>query len=235
MDSLPSLHVVSIKIPVSDLAVSRRFYTDVFALREVLQWPDEDGMIRGVALAGAGDTLIALREDPAAASAVAANGHHGVTAKQAHRYAAKHPGVKHFAQNHKGVVKFLASHPAARRWVANHRKAIRYAINHSSDTHVVRGPKGAIVHVDTKITKPDGTVVGISADRGTITAIDGTKVTLGETIADGTTQSVTVDAGATVKVRVDGKKAALTDLAVGQHAIVIVLPKQTLIGAHTAK
>ena len=69
MDSLPSLRVVSIKIPVSDLAVSRRFYTDVFALREVLQWPDEDGMIRGVALAGAGDTLIALREDPAAASA----------------------------------------------------------------------------------------------------------------------------------------------------------------------
>jgi len=69
MDSLPSLHVVSIKIPVSDLAVSRRFYTDVFALREVLQWPDEDGTIRGVALAGTGDTLIALREDPAAAVA----------------------------------------------------------------------------------------------------------------------------------------------------------------------
>lgn len=170
----------------------------------------------------------------AAAPAVAAPAHHGVTAQQAHRYAAKHPGVKHFAATHKGLVRFLATHPAARRWAMNHRQAIRWAINHSSDTHVVRGPKGAIVHFDTKITRPDGSVVTVSADRGVITAIDGTKVTLSETVADGSTQSVTVDAGAEVKVGLNGKKAAFGDLAAGQRAIVVVLPKQSFIGARSA-
>ena len=66
---LPELQVMSVKIPVSDLSESRRWYADVFGLREVMEWPDADGGVRGVALSGLGSVLLALREHPAAAAA----------------------------------------------------------------------------------------------------------------------------------------------------------------------
>ena len=69
MNELPELQVMSVKIPVSDLAASRRWYADVFGLTEVMEWPDADGVVRGVALSGLGTVLLALREHPAAAAA----------------------------------------------------------------------------------------------------------------------------------------------------------------------
>ena len=69
MNELPELQVMSVKIPVSDLAASRRWYADVFGLRAVMEWPDADGVVRGVALSGLGKVLLALREHPAAAAA----------------------------------------------------------------------------------------------------------------------------------------------------------------------
>ena len=69
MNELPELQVMSVKIPVSDLAASRRWYADVFGLREVMEWPDADGVVRGVALSGLGQVLLALREHPVAAAA----------------------------------------------------------------------------------------------------------------------------------------------------------------------
>lgn len=69
MDELPELQVMSVKIPVSDLPASRCWYADVFGLREVMEWPDADGVVRGVALSGLGEVLLALREHPAAAAA----------------------------------------------------------------------------------------------------------------------------------------------------------------------
>ncbi|HET9648894.1 MAG TPA: VOC family protein [Microlunatus sp.] len=69
MNELPELQIMSVKIPVSDLAASRRWYADVFGLRVVMEWPDADGVVRGVALSGLGTVLLALREHPAAAAA----------------------------------------------------------------------------------------------------------------------------------------------------------------------
>ena len=69
MNALPALSLMSVKVPVSDLASSRRWYADVFGLREVMEWPDGDGVIRGVGFAGLGEQLLALREDAGAAAA----------------------------------------------------------------------------------------------------------------------------------------------------------------------
>jgi catechol 2,3-dioxygenase-like lactoylglutathione lyase family enzyme len=69
MSNLPTLEVLSIKIPVSDLAASRHWYADVFGLVEVMEWPDEDGVVRGVAFSGLGSVLLALRQDEQRAAA----------------------------------------------------------------------------------------------------------------------------------------------------------------------
>lgn len=69
MNELPELQVMSVKIPVSDLAASRRWYAEVFGLTEVMEWPDADGVVRGVALSGLGTVLLALREHGVAAAA----------------------------------------------------------------------------------------------------------------------------------------------------------------------
>lgn len=69
MTDLPDLRVASIRIPVADLTVSRAWFAKVFQLTEVMEWADDDGVVRGVALAGLGDVLLALREDPEAAAA----------------------------------------------------------------------------------------------------------------------------------------------------------------------
>ena len=69
MTNLPALHVVSIKIPVTDLSVSRAWFAKVFNLAEVMEWADDDGVVRGVAMAGLQGVLLALREDPALAAA----------------------------------------------------------------------------------------------------------------------------------------------------------------------
>ncbi len=67
--TLPPLEVLSVKIPVSDLSVSRAWYERVFGLREEMEWPDDDGVVRGVGFSGLGAVLLALREHPAAAAA----------------------------------------------------------------------------------------------------------------------------------------------------------------------
>lgn len=71
MTSVPQLDVLSVKIPVSDVALSRRWYAEVFDLVEVIEWPEADGVVRGVALTGLGDLLLALRQDPPLALASA--------------------------------------------------------------------------------------------------------------------------------------------------------------------
>lgn len=69
MNALPDLSVLSVKVPVSDLAVSRRWYADVYGLREEIEWPDDDGTVRGVTFSGLGTVLLALRQDVDAATA----------------------------------------------------------------------------------------------------------------------------------------------------------------------
>jgi catechol 2,3-dioxygenase-like lactoylglutathione lyase family enzyme len=62
-----------VKFPVSDLTASRAWYEQVFGFQVMLEFPDEDGVVRGVAgtVPGLGDTGLALRENPEAALAFA--------------------------------------------------------------------------------------------------------------------------------------------------------------------
>lgn len=65
----------SIKVPVRDLDRSRAWYERTFGYDVEIEFPDDDGVITGVAghLAGIEDTFLALRADPALADAL-----HGV-------------------------------------------------------------------------------------------------------------------------------------------------------------
>lgn len=58
--------IFAVKLPVRDLAASRAWYEAVFGLRLEFEFPDDDGVVRGVAYSvpGLGDTGLALRERP---------------------------------------------------------------------------------------------------------------------------------------------------------------------------
>ncbi|MCK9901171.1 VOC family protein [Frankia sp. Cpl3] len=61
------------KLPVSDLPRSLAWYRMVFGAQPILEFPDEDDVVRGVActLPGLGSSGVSLRENPAAAAAIA--------------------------------------------------------------------------------------------------------------------------------------------------------------------
>jgi catechol 2,3-dioxygenase-like lactoylglutathione lyase family enzyme len=65
--SLSGIH--HIKIPVTDLARSRAWYERVFGLRVTMEFPEEDGVVRGLGgdVPGLGDVGLALRLNPQAA------------------------------------------------------------------------------------------------------------------------------------------------------------------------
>jgi catechol 2,3-dioxygenase-like lactoylglutathione lyase family enzyme len=56
--------IFGVKFPVCDLAASRAWYEQVFGLELIYEFPDDDGVVRGVAYTapGLGDTGVALRE-----------------------------------------------------------------------------------------------------------------------------------------------------------------------------
>ncbi|MFI5709310.1 VOC family protein [Kribbella sp. NPDC051620] len=58
--------IFGVKLPVRDLAVSREWYEKVFELTLQFEFPDEEGVVRGVAYeaAGLGNSGLALRERP---------------------------------------------------------------------------------------------------------------------------------------------------------------------------
>ena len=66
---MPPLGLLSVKVPVADLVSSRAWYAEVFELTVELEWPDADGVVRGVGFAPIGGVMIALREHPEAAAA----------------------------------------------------------------------------------------------------------------------------------------------------------------------
>lgn len=65
--------IYAVKLPVRDLAESREWYERVLGFAVELEFPDSDGVVRGVSghLAGAGGTWLALRQSPAHAAGVA--------------------------------------------------------------------------------------------------------------------------------------------------------------------
>jgi catechol 2,3-dioxygenase-like lactoylglutathione lyase family enzyme len=58
-----------VKIPVTDLDRAVNWYARVFGFEVTMKFPEADGVVRGVAgrIPGLGDTLLALRLNPAAA------------------------------------------------------------------------------------------------------------------------------------------------------------------------
>jgi catechol 2,3-dioxygenase-like lactoylglutathione lyase family enzyme len=58
--------IFGVKFPVRDLAASRDWYEKVFRLTLEFEFPDDDGVVRGVAYPapGLGDVGVALRERP---------------------------------------------------------------------------------------------------------------------------------------------------------------------------
>ncbi|WP_026877074.1 VOC family protein [Jiangella gansuensis] len=69
MPQLELAGVHYVKIPVSDLSRSLPWYERVFGFRATMEFPDDDGVIRGVGgqVPGLGDTLVAFRENLQAA------------------------------------------------------------------------------------------------------------------------------------------------------------------------
>jgi catechol 2,3-dioxygenase-like lactoylglutathione lyase family enzyme len=70
MPQLTGIHHV--KFPVSDLAASRAWYERVFGFEVTIEFPDEHGVVRGLAgtAVGLGEVGLALRENPAAAAGI---------------------------------------------------------------------------------------------------------------------------------------------------------------------
>lgn len=60
-----------VKVPVTDLSRSRRWYERVFDLEPEVEFPDEDGTVRGVAYRAQEGFTLALRENPTVARAIA--------------------------------------------------------------------------------------------------------------------------------------------------------------------
>jgi len=62
-----------VKLPVTDLSRSLAWYQQVFGVQPWIEFPDETGVVRGVACSvpGLGETGIALRENPDAAKGIA--------------------------------------------------------------------------------------------------------------------------------------------------------------------
>jgi catechol-2,3-dioxygenase len=63
----------AVKLPVSDLPRSLSWYRQVFGVVPEMEFPDENGVVRGVvcSVPGLVDTELAFREDPAAATGYA--------------------------------------------------------------------------------------------------------------------------------------------------------------------
>jgi catechol 2,3-dioxygenase-like lactoylglutathione lyase family enzyme len=68
---LPVIGLHHAKIPVSDLARSRGWFESLLGLQIEIEFRDDDGTIRGVAYRPVSGFRIALREDPARATALA--------------------------------------------------------------------------------------------------------------------------------------------------------------------
>jgi catechol 2,3-dioxygenase-like lactoylglutathione lyase family enzyme len=60
-----------VKIPVTSLQRSREFYESILDLSVLLEFRDDDGVVRGVAYSPVGGVSYALREDPVRAAALA--------------------------------------------------------------------------------------------------------------------------------------------------------------------
>lgn len=90
------------------------------------------------------------------------------------------------------------------------------------------------VHAELTVPGKDGFET-VTVDRGTLTAVNGSQLTIDESTKKLKGKTVTVTVPSTVKVRSDGKAATLAGLKPGQKVAVMQLPKRTVVRAHTPK
>ncbi len=71
MSSVPGeiLGLHHVKLAVTDIQRSRAWYESVLDLEPILEWPDSQGVVRGVGYRAKGGFALALREDSAVAQA----------------------------------------------------------------------------------------------------------------------------------------------------------------------
>ncbi|MBA3432152.1 MAG: VOC family protein [Actinobacteria bacterium] len=60
-----------VKVPVTDLARSRAWYERVFELEPIMEFPDDDGVVRGVAYQPKNAFALSLRENAKVAQGIA--------------------------------------------------------------------------------------------------------------------------------------------------------------------
>ena len=113
------------------------------------------------------------------------------------------------------------NHPAAKRFLRRH-------------PGVVRGLLSArrAVHAEAVVPKADGTFATWTYDRGKVESVSGSDLKITEGTAKATYKTVTLTIPATARIRVNGRKAALTDVQAGQRVQVVQTPKLTLVTAH---
>jgi hypothetical protein len=88
------------------------------------------------------------------------------------------------------------------------------------------------VHAEAVVPKADGTFATWTYDRGKVDSVTGSDLKLTEGTAKATYRTVTLTIPSTARIRVNGRKAALSDVKAGQRVQVVQTPKLTLVAAH---
>ena len=88
-----------------------------------------------------------------------------------------------------------------------------------------------VVHAELVVARPDGTFPTITVDRGTVTGIDGSTIHLREGTAKALYKTVDLTLPQDAIVRVNGRRASVSDLRAGMRAGVAQLPHRTLVRA----
>ena len=98
--------------------------------------------------------------------------------------------------------------------------------------HLGAGALRRAVHADAVVPDGKGGFARATIDRGFVTSVSGDRLTLREGTRRATYQTVTLTIPASARVRDDGRQAKLADVKPGQHAVVLRLPRGTVVRAH---
>jgi hypothetical protein len=91
------------------------------------------------------------------------------------------------------------------------------------------------VHADLVVPTKDGKFVNVTVDRGFVEKVEGNSLTLREGTKKATYKTITLDIPSNAVVRIKRKPGKLSDVKVGQHAMVVKGPQRTLVIVRDAK
>jgi hypothetical protein len=117
------------------------------------------------------------------------------------------------AKGHRGTPRLLRGHPGLKRAAFAVRRA---------------------VHAEAVVPRADGSFATLTFDRGKVQSVSGQELKITEGTAKATYKTVTLTIPANARVRVNGARAALSDVKAGQRVQVAQTPKATLVVARGA-